>query len=109
PSRGAQRAALRGHDAEGDLRQAPFGALGGDDQVAAESEDAADADRVTVDGGDDRLGELGDQNDRTRTAAAQQSLDKIRDRTFGMSAGILEVGAGAERAAAIVAGEDDAA
>src|SRR6186997_1093671 len=46
---------LRRNDAELDLRQPPFGALGGDDHVAAPGDDGADADRIAVDRPDQRL------------------------------------------------------
>src|SRR5438105_7976700 len=44
--------------AQSDLRQPPLGAIGSDDQIAAISDDAADADCIAVDRGDDRLGKF---------------------------------------------------
>ena len=109
PARQPRRTALRGDDAETALRQPPLRALGGDDHVAAIGDDAADADGVAVHRGDDRLGEVGQHRQRMRAAAVRQVLDERGDRVHRVGARVLQVGAGTERAAPVVAGQDDAA
>src|SRR5712692_1238295 len=109
PSGGANRAALRRHNAKGNLRQTPFGAVRRDYQVATQGNDTADADGITVDRGHDRLGEIRQHHDRTETPALGDSFDEMGNRTFRVRSWIFEIGAGAEGAAVIVARQDDAA
>jgi hypothetical protein len=74
--------------AERDLRQPSFGALGGDDQIAALGDDAADADGKTVDRGDHRFRKLG-QGLPGGAVPPRQSLDELRDRRWLWVRGFL--------------------
>ena len=91
-------------DPESNLRQAPFRAIGSDDQIAAIGHDAADADGIAVDRGDDGLGELA-QHLTGRAVPLRQALDEFHHRGLGMGTRVLEIGAGRECAARLVAGQ----
>ena len=100
---------MRRQDPERDLGQPPFGPLGGDDQIAAIGHDAADPDGIAIDGGDEGFGEIRQQVHRLMPTPLRQGLDRLGDRVAGMRLRVLQIGAGAERAARLVAGQDDAA
>jgi hypothetical protein len=97
-------AAVVRQDPKCHLRQAPFGAVRGDDQIAAIRHDAADADRNAVHRGDDRLGKLS-QHLAGGPPAMRQAFDEGGHRALAMGARVLQIGAGRERAACLVAGQ----
>src|SRR5215469_470805 len=107
PARSPDRAALRRQDSECHLRQAPLGAFRCDDKVAAEGKNASDADRVSIDGGYYRLREIGQHTDGTGATASGKILQEISDGIFRVGARILKVGASAECATLVVAGQND--
>jgi hypothetical protein len=78
------------------------------DEIATICHDATDADGVTIYRRNDRLGEVCQHRQRMRAPAVRQVLDERSDRVHRMSARVLQVGAGTERAAFVVAGQDDA-
>ena len=92
-----QRGAAVGHEPDVDEREQEVGALGGQDQVAAERQRAADADGRAVDGRDHRLGHLADRV-HDRVVALGQRLVDVRA-ALGRrvaAADVLQVGARGE-------------
>src|SRR5262249_60179855 len=78
------------------------------EQIAAEGHDAADAHGVAVDGADERLGKVAEDFEGA-AAALGDALDEVGRRRHRVRARILEVRAGRERAARVVARQDRAA
>ena len=91
------RARVRDH-AQVDEREQEVGGLGGHDEVAGQRERAAEPRRHAVHRGDHRLRRAPDlEHDRVVDLA--QAAGQVRRAVGGLLAGVLDVGAGRERAA----------
>jgi hypothetical protein len=108
PAGEASRPAIGGENTESNLRQPPFRALRGHEQIAAEGHDAADPDGVAVDGADQGLGKI-PQDLEGAVPSLGQAFDESGRRGHGVRLRILQVGPGREGAARLVAGEHGAA
>src|SRR2546427_10037154 len=107
PAGEPRAAAVRGENAEGNLRQAPLRPIGRDQDVAGEGHDAADPDGVAVDGADEGLREVRENLERPGPALGD-ALDELRGGVHRVRARVLQVRAGREGAARLVARQDGA-